>query len=42
MVALITIQGFYLYKGNNRNAKNTRAKCEMCLKLTLRKPEQRQ
>ena len=34
--------GFYLFKVNNRDTKNTRARCEMCLKLTVKTPEWRQ
>ena len=34
--------GFYLLKVNNRNTKNTRARCEMCLKIIVRTPERRQ
>ena len=39
MVTLTTQPGFYLYKVNNRNTKNTSARCEMCSKLTVRTPE---
>ena len=41
-MALTRQSGFYLFKVNNRNIKNTRARCEMCLKLTVSTPEQRQ
>ena len=41
-VAVITQLGFYLFEVNNRNTKSTRARCEMCLKLTVRAPERRQ
>ena len=41
-VALTTHPEFYLLKVNNRNTKNIRAICEMCLKLTVRTPERRQ
>ena len=41
-VALPAQPGFYLFKVNNRNTKNTRARYEMCLKLTVRTPERRQ
>ena len=37
-----TQPGFYLFKVNNKNTKNTRARCEMCLKLTVRASELRQ
>ena len=37
-----TEPGFYLFKVNNRSAKSTRAKYEMCLKLTVRTPERRE
>ena len=42
MLALTTQPGFYLFKVNNRDIKNTRVRCEICLKLTVRSPEQRQ
>ena len=38
-VALTIQPGFYLFKVNNRSTKNTRAKCEMCLKLIVETPE---
>ena len=41
-VTLTTLPGFYLFKVNNKNTKNIGAGCEMCLKLTIKKPEQRQ
>ena len=41
-VTLTTPPGFSLFKSNNRNAKNTRARCEMCLKLTVRTRDRRQ
>ena len=41
-VASTTQLGFYLFKVNNRNTKNARARCEMCLKIIVRTPEQRQ
>ena len=34
--------GFYLFKVNDRDIKNTRARCEICLKITVRTPERRQ
>ena len=40
-VAVSTQPGFYLFKFNNKNTKNTRVRCEMCLKLTVRTPERR-
>ena len=42
MVTLTTQPEFQLFKFNNSNTKNTRAKCEMCLKLTVSTPERRQ
>ena len=41
-VALTTQPGFSLFQVNNRNTKNTRARYEMCVKLTVMTPEQRQ
>ena len=41
-VVLTTQPRFYLFKVNNRNTKNTRATCEICLKLAVRTPERRQ
>ena len=41
-LTLTTQPGFYLFKINNRNTKNTRERCEICLKLTVRKLERRQ
>ena len=41
-VTLTTQSGFYLLKFNKRNTENTRARCEMCLKLTVKTPERRQ
>ena len=35
-VFLTTQPEFYMFKVNNRNTKNTRARCQICLKLTLR------
>ena len=40
-VALTTQPGFSLFQVN-RNTKNTRARYEMCVKLTVMTPEQRQ
>ena len=34
--------GYYLFKVNDRNTENTRVICEMCLKIIIRTPEQRQ
>ena len=34
--------GFFLFKVSNRNTKNTRARCEMCLKIIVGTPERRQ
>ena len=31
--------GLYLFKVNDRNIKNTRARCEMCLKIIVRTPD---
>ena len=39
LTTLITQPGFYLLQVNNRNTKSTKARCEMCLKLTVRAPE---
>ena len=33
---------FYLFKVNNRNTKNNRVRCELCLKLTVMTLERRQ
>ena len=41
-MTLTNLPDFYLFKVNNRNTKNTREKCEICLKLTVRTPERRQ
>ena len=41
-VAFTTQLGFCLFQVNNRNTKNTRARCEMCVKLTIMTPEWRQ
>ena len=41
-VILNTHPGIYLPKVNNNNTKNTRARCEMYLKLTVRTPRRRQ
>ena len=41
-VTLTSQPGFYLFKVNNMNSKNTRTKREMCLKLTVKTPKQRQ
>ena len=41
-VTLTTQPEFYLFKVNNRSTKNTRARYEMCLKLTITTPERRQ
>ena len=38
-VALTTYPGFYLINVTNRNTKNTKARCQMSLKLTVRTPE---
>ena len=38
-VALTTQPRFYLFKVNDRNTKNTRARCGMCLKLTVKTPD---
>ena len=38
-VAFTTQLGFCLFQVNNRNTKNTRARCEMCVKLTIMTPE---
>ena len=38
----ITQPGFRLFQVNNRNTKNTKTICEMCLKLTARIPERPQ
>ena len=35
-------QNFTSPKMNYRSTKNTRARCEMCLKVTVRTPERRQ
>ena len=35
-VTLATQPGVYLFNVNNRSTKSTRARCEICLKLTLR------
>ena len=40
-VALTNWPRFSLFKVNYRNTKNTRAGCEISLKLTLRTPERR-
>ena len=37
-----THSGFYQLKVNDRNTKNVKARCEMCLKLKVRTPERRQ
>ena len=39
IVALTAYPGFYLIKVTNRNTKNTKARCQMTLKLTVRTPE---
>ena len=41
-VTLSSYPGMYLFKVNNNNSKNTRARCEMCLKLTVKTPRRRQ
>ena len=41
MVVLTSQPRFYLFKFNNRNTKNTTVRSEMCLKLTVKTPEQR-
>ena len=41
-VTVTTQPGFYLFEVNNKSDKNTRARCEMCLKLTVRAPERHQ
>ena len=41
-VAFTTQPGFYLFKVNNRYTKKARARCKMCLKLTVRTPKRRQ
>ena len=41
-VTLTTQLGFYQFKVNNRNTNNTRARYEMCLKLTVMTAEQGQ
>ena len=33
--------GFYLFKVNDKNTKNTRARCEMRFKILVRTPERR-
>ena len=38
-MTVTTQAGFYLFEVNNKSDKNTRARCEMCLKLTVRAPE---
>ena len=35
-VTLTTQPGFYLFQVNNRTTKNTKARCDMCLKLPER------
>ena len=42
MVTPTTELGFYLFKANDRNSKNTRERCEMYLKIIIRTPERRQ
>ena len=41
-IAFTTPPGFYLLQVNNRNTGNTRARCKMCVKLTIMTPERRQ
>ena len=41
-MAFTTQTKFDLFKVNNRNTKHTRARCEICLKLTVKAPERRQ
>ena len=41
-VVLTTQPVFYLFQLNNRNTKNTKARCEMCLQVTVRIPERPQ
>ena len=41
-IAFTTPPGFYLFQVNNRNTRNTRAKCKMCVKVTIMTPERRQ
>ena len=42
MVPLTTQPGFYLFQVNKRNTKNTKVRCELSLKLTVRIPERPQ
>ena len=37
-----TQPAFHLFKVNARNTKNTKARCEMCLKIIVRTPERSQ
>ena len=41
-VTVTTRPGFYMFKVNNGNTKNTKARCERCLKLTVMAPKRRQ
>ena len=39
MVTPVTQQGFYLFKVNERDIKNTRGRCEMSLNITVKTQE---
>ena len=41
-IAFTTKPGFYLFQVNNRNTKNTRARCKTFVKLTIMTSERRQ
>ena len=41
-IAFTTQPGFCLFQVSNRNTKNTKARCEIYVKLTIMKPERRQ
>ena len=38
-IVFTTWTGFCLFQADNRNTKNTRARCEICVKLTIMTPE---
>ena len=41
-VSPTTLFGFYMFKVNDRNTENTRARCITCLKIIVRTPKRRQ